>query len=133
MKTVNKTMTNGEIYSYAVGMTNNFNDNEEYMPAAIAFSIQKNKTSLMSIAEEVEKSRMSIIQHYSISQEGDNYTIDPQMVDKANKELADLLGIVQDIKIYTFTIKDLEEIKLTSAQMQSIMFMIEEEETTDVA
>ena len=127
MKTINKTMTNGEIYSYAIGMMNNLNDNEAYMPAAIAFSIQKNKTLFTGIAEEVEKGRMSIIQHYSIAQDGDQYTIDPQMVDKANKELEDLLGIAQDVKIYSFAIEDLADVKLTSAQMQCIMFMIDEE------
>lgn len=131
MKTINKEMTNGEIYSYAIGMSNHLTDNESYMPAMIAFGIQKNKTLLTSLGEDIEKSRMSIIQHYSISQEGENYTIDPNCIDKANKELSDLLSIVQEVKIYTCKISELEDVKLTSAQMQCLMFMIDEEETAE--
>lgn len=129
MRAINKTMTNGEIYSYAVGLVNGFNnDNEIYFPAAVNFSIQKNKTLFTGIAEEIEKGRMDIIQHYSTGTDGENFTIDPKDVDKANKELSDLLGISQDVKIYTFSIEDINDVKLTSNQMQAIMFMIDEEE-----
>ena len=87
MRAINKTMTNGEIYSYAVGLVNGFNnDNEIYFPAAVNFSIQKNKTLFTGIAEEIEKGRMDIIQHYSTGTDGENFTIDPKDVDKANKE-----------------------------------------------
>lgn len=127
MKTINKHMTNGEIYSYAIGMMNTFNDNEAYMPAAIAYSIQRNKQILTEIAEDVEKRRMDIIQHYSCEQEGDNFKIDPDQVDSANKELNDLLNISQEIKLYTFKIEEISDVKLTSAQMQSLMFMIDED------
>lgn len=128
MKTVNKIMTNGEIYSYAIAMMNHLNDNGVYMPAAVAFSLQKNKALLSSMGEDIEKSRMSIIQHYSIAQDGDQYTIDPQKIDKANAELEDLLSIKQEVKVYTFTLDKLDDVKLTSAQMQSIMFMIDEDD-----
>lgn len=128
MKTVNKIMTNGEIYSYAIAMMNHLNDNGVYMPAAVAFSLQKNKALLSSMGEDIEKSRMSIIQHYSIAQDGDQYTIDPQKIDKANAELEDLLSIKQEVKVYTFTLDKLDDVKLTPAQMQSIMFMIDEDE-----
>ena len=129
MRAINKTMTNGEIYSYAVGLVNGFNnDNEIYFPAAVNFSIQKNKALFTEIAEEIEKGRMGIIQHYSVGTDGENFTIDPKDVDKANKELSDLLAITQDIKIYTFNIEDINDVKLTSTQMQAIMFMIAEDE-----
>lgn len=128
MKTITKIMTNGEIYNLAVNLINNFNDNEIYMPAAVAFSIQKNKTAFTAIAEEIEKSRMSILQHYSQGEvNGDNFTIPQEAIEIANKELVDLLGIQQEMKIYTFEIDKIEDIKFTSAQMQAIMFMINEE------
>lgn len=131
MKTMNKMMTNGEIYSYAVGMTNTFNDNESYMPAAIAYSIQKNKTTLIEIAEDVEKRRLDIIQHYAIEQDGESFKIDPSEVNAANKELNDLLNIQQELKIYTFRIDEISDVKLTSAQMQSLMFMVDDEESVN--
>lgn len=127
MKAITKTMTNGEIYQIAVALMNaKFNDNEVYMPAAVNFAIQKNKTTLTETAEDVEKGRMAIIEHYSSDHTEEGYTIPAESVDKANKELSDLLSIEQEVKIYTFGIEDLEDIKLTSAQMQAIMFMIED-------
>lgn len=127
MKAITKTMTNGEIYQYAVALMNaGFNDNEVYMPAAVSFAIQKNKTALTSTAEDVEKGRMAIIEHYSNGQTEEGYTIPPEAVEKANSELNDLLNIEQEIKIYMFDIDALNDIKLTSAQMQAIMFMIED-------
>ena len=87
MKTTNKIMTNEEIYSLALGMSNNFNDNEIYMPAAIAYSIQKNKKVLLEIAEEIELTRMNIIQHYGEIQENGQYLVSKENIDKANKEL----------------------------------------------
>jgi hypothetical protein len=39
MKTINKTFTNNEIYSYAIALTNNFPESDAYMPAAVAYSI----------------------------------------------------------------------------------------------
>lgn len=127
MKAITKTMTNGEIYQYAVALMNaSFNDNEVYMPAAVSFAIQKNKTALTSTAEDVEKGRMAIIEHYSNGQTEEGYTIPPESVEKANSELNDLLNIEQEVKIYMFDIDSLNDIKLTSAQMQAIMFMIED-------
>ena len=71
---------------------------------------------------------MSILQHYSQGEmDGDNFTIPQEAIEIANKELVDLLGIQQEMKIYTFEIDKIEDIKFTSAQMQAIMFMINEE------
>ena len=128
MKTINKMMTNEEIYSYAIGMVNNlFIDNENYLPAAVVYSLQKNKSTLVSIAEDIERSRANVLQHYSLEQNGDQFKIDPAHVDDANKELNDLLSIQQEVKIYACTIEELADVKFTSAQMESIMFMIYED------
>ena len=126
MKTITKIMTNGEIYNLAVNLINNFNDNEVYMPAAVAYSIQKNKTLFTSIAEEIERSRMAIIQHYSENVEEKGFVVPQDSIETANAELMDLLAIEQEIKIYTFEVEKIEDIKLTSLQMQAIMFMIED-------
>lgn len=126
MKTITKIMTNGEIYNLAVNLINNFNDNEIYMPAAVAYSIQKNKTLFTSIAEEIERSRMAIIQHYSENVEEKGLVVPQESIETANAELMDLLAIEQEIKIYTFEVEKIEDIKFTSLQMQAIMFMIED-------
>ena len=45
---------------------------------------------------------------------------------KLIKELKDLFSIEQEVNIYKFNIEDLGDIKLTSNQMNAILFMIED-------
>ena len=127
MKAINKNFTNGEIYSIAINFMNNFSENEVRMPAAIAYSIQKNKATIGALAEEIEKSRVNVVEHYASSRDADNYTIPQENIEDANRELSDLLSIEQDVKIYTVKIEDLGDIQLTTAQMNAIMFMIDED------
>ena len=45
-------MSNGEIYSTALTLAQNFKDTEELFPVAIIYSIQKNIQTLTKIAED---------------------------------------------------------------------------------
>lgn len=128
MKTINKNMTNAEIYSYAVNLLNALKDCELMMPAAINFSIAKNKQTLSMLAEDIEKYRIGILNKYGAkAANGNTVAIPEESVEDANKELQDLLLISQDVRIYTFTIEELNNISLTTAQMEAILFMIDEE------
>ena len=127
MKAITMKLTNNEIYNYAVALMNNLTNRDVYMPAAVAFSIEKNKTLLTSMAEDIEKSRINIIQHYSEEIVDGEARIPQENIATANQELTDLLNIEQDVKVYTFKIDEIADVKFTSAQMQTIMFMINEE------
>ena len=48
MRTINKYMSNGDIYSTALTLAQNFKDTEELFPVAIIYSIQKNIQTNMS-------------------------------------------------------------------------------------
>lgn len=128
MKTINLTMTNDEIYRYAIGLNNTFNNAEILMPAAISFSIAKNKKKLFSLAEDIERYRVDILNKYGAKLADNNMISIPEnQVEAANKELEDLLNISQELNIYTFSIEELKDINLTSSQMEAILFMIDEE------
>ena len=127
MKTINKVMTHNEIYQIAVSLLNNFTAIDSYLPAAVAFSIQKNKQMMLNIANEIEESRLSILQHYNASNSLDNIEIPTNLIEQANNELKALLSIEQELKIYTFKIEELDGVKFTPNQMDSILFMIDEE------
>lgn len=127
MKTVNQIMTYAEIYDTAVKLLNNFTEiDNTYLSAAAAFSIQKNKQNLLSIAGEIETSRMGILNKYNTNDNSDDIKIATDKIDVANKELAELLAIQEEIKIYTFSIEELEGIKFTPLQMEAILFMIKD-------
>lgn len=125
MKSVSMKMNNGIIYQYALTLNEVLNDNDLQMPVAVLFSIEKNKQTLMAVAQDVEKYRMDIIKKYGEEVDG-NYNVPQDKIEIANKELQDLFSIEQEINIYKFNIEDLGDIKLTSNQMNAILFMIED-------
>ena len=125
MKNVSIKMNNGMIYQYALTLNEALNDNDLQMPVAVIFSIEKNKQTLMAIAQDVEKYRMDIIKKYGEEVDG-NYNVPQDKIEIANKELKDLFSIEQEVNIYKFNIEDLGDIKLTSNQMNAILFMIED-------
>ena len=125
MKNVSIKMNNGIIYQYALTLNEALNDNDLQMPVAVIFSIEKNKQTLMAVAQDVEKYRMDIIKKYGEEVDG-NYHVPQDKIEIANKELQDLFSIEQEVNIYKFNIEDLGDIKLTSNQMNAILFMIED-------
>ena len=125
MKSVSIKMNNGMIYQYALALNEALNDNDLQMPVAVIFSIEKNKQTLMAVAQDVEKYRMDIIKKYGEEVDG-NYNVPQDKIEIANKELQDLFSIEQEINIYKFNIEDLGDIKLTANQMNAILFMIED-------
>ena len=125
MKSVSIKMNNGMIYQYALTLNEALNNNDLQMPVAVIFSIEKNKQTLMTIAQDIEKYRMDIIKKYGEEVDG-NYNVPQDKIEIANKELKDLFSIEQEVNIYKFNIEDLGDIKLTSNQMNAILFMIED-------
>ena len=125
MKSVSIKMNNGMIYQYALALNEALNDNDLQMPVAVIFSIEKNKQTLMTVAQDVEKYRMDIIKKYGEEVNG-NYNVPQDKIEIANKELQDLFSIEQEVNIYKLSIEDLGDIKLTSNQMNAILFMIED-------
>lgn len=128
MKIKTQFMTHNEIYQIALNFLNNFETNEVRMPAAIAFAIQKNKNNFIAIGQEIEQSRIEIIQHYGTLQEDGQYVVRAEYIDQANKELYDLLNMEAEMKVYIINIDDLNDISFTSSQIETLMFMIEEGE-----
>lgn len=120
-------LTNNEIYMYAQKLTIAFNDEQQKLPVKINFYLQKNKSILKNMASEIEKERMEIAKNYGeLDNENWQYIIPPEKIEEVNKELNDLLSLTQEVQIYTIKIEDLsDDLTLTTAQMEAIMFMIE--------
>ena len=120
-------LTNAQIYTYAQKLNGAFQDTSIYLPARINFYIQKNKSTILVLGEEIEKARMNIFQQYGDYTEDGMITIPPEKIAIAQQELNDLLAIEQDVNILKFSIeKFTDDISLSIEQMEAIMFMIEE-------
>lgn len=122
------TLTNNEIYIYAKNLTEAFDDKDQKLPIKINFYLQKNKNTLIELAAAIEVARIGIAKNYgTLDTEGQQYIIPPEKMEEVNKELVDLLTLEQEVQIYTINIDNLsDDISLTTAQMEAIMFMIEQ-------
>ena len=55
------------------------------------------------------------------------YNIPADKIDQAQRELTDLLLLEQDVVYQTISFKQIKDAEFTMAQMDAIMFMIEED------
>lgn len=128
---ITKTMKNAEIYSIAENLLENFPQGEEgKFPVKALFLLRKNIKTFTDLAQEIEKTRMEIIQKYGKPTEEDpnKYSFEGENVDLVNNDLNDLVECEQEISYYTFNIDSLGDIELTNAQMDAIMDFIDYEE-----
>lgn len=121
-------MKNFEIYELATKLSEHFTDNTQYLPIKINFYIQKNKKTLMSLAQDIEINRINIIKNYGKPSDDnpDQYIIEQDKIEKASKELDDLFSLEQEVNIYKVNIDSFpDDISLTTGQMETLMFMID--------
>ena len=118
---------NQQIYQIANNVLGNLDNLNIYIPAKANFFIQKNISTLAAAAQEIDKSRLEIAKHYGVlDEEGQQYKIPEDKLEEASKELEDLFSIEQELDIKTFSIEALGNAEFTPAQMQAMMFMIED-------
>ena len=120
-------MTNNEIYNYTRQLMEAFQDGEQRLPIKVNFYLQKNKNTLLALAQDIEKARIEIAQNYGeLDESGQQYQIPADKLDAAAKELEDLFTLEQDVNIYKINIDSLsDDLTLTTAQMEAIMFMVD--------
>ena len=126
---MNITLTNNQIYNYATDLMNNFSDKDLKLPIKINFYLQKNQLELLTLAQDIEKQRIDIIQEYGVlNEETQNYIIPNDEINIVTKKINELFGLTQDVKIYKVKLEDFGDIDFTPNQMKALLFMIEEEE-----
>ena len=97
-------------------------------------TIKKNTSKFQSIAEQIEKSRVELIQKYGEETEDGGYKILPENEEKANQEFNDLMNLEENIDVHTIDINTLaDDIELTNAQMDAIMFMLKDGDEVEEA
>ena len=102
-------------------------DDNKYIPAKANFLIQKNIGVIAAAAQEIEKARLMVAQHYGeLDSKNNQYQIPQDKMSVVQKELNDLFNLEQELDIKKFSIEDLGKTEFTPSQMQAIMFMIDE-------
>ena len=122
-----KTMTNGEIYNIATILGKAFEDEKQVLPVKVNFYMQKNRSTLTTLAQEVEKARVEILQkHGTLNEETNQFEFSSDVAETVIQELNDLLSLEQEVNIYTVSIDSFgNDLSLTTGQMEALMFMID--------
>ena len=120
-------LTNNQIYDYATRLAAEFNDNSLKLPIKVNFYLQKNKAALMTLAQDLEQNRQSIIENYGqLNDEGTQYIVPTDKIEAAQQELSDLFSLEQEVNIYKINIDTLsDDLVLSAGQMEALMFMID--------
>lgn len=123
------TLTNNEIYNYGNALIEHFSNNDIKLPIKISFYLQKNKVELITLAEEIERQRISILEEYgTLNTETNQFNVPKDKIPEVSKKINDLLDLTQEVKIYKVNLEDFGDIELTSNQTSALLFMINEEE-----
>jgi uncharacterized circularly permuted ATP-grasp superfamily protein len=122
-----KTMTNNEIYAITIALNREFEDTKQVLPVKVNFYIQKNKATLTSLAQDIEKARMDVLQQYgSYNEETEQFEFTAEQAPILTRELNDLFSLEQEVNIYTVDIEKFgDDLSLTTGQMEALMFMID--------
>ena len=121
-------LKNSQIFEMANNLVAAFQNETKYLPAKLNFYIQKNRNILVQLAEEINSSRVTIIQHYGITDgQTGGYIIPDDKKEVVNKELNDLAQLIQEVKLESIPLSYLEGLEFTTKQMQALMFMIKDE------
>lgn len=122
-----KKMTNNEIYGVANAIAKAFDDSTQRLPVKVNFYMQKNKATLVALAQEIEKSRIEILQKYgTLNEETNQFEFKDDDAQHVVNELNELFVLEQDVNIYTVDIDSFgDSLVLTTEQMEALMFMID--------
>ena len=122
-----KKMTNSEIYNIATVLGKAFEDEKQVLPVKVNFYMQKNRSTLVTLAQEIEKARIAILEkHGTLNEETNQFEFANDVAQTVVQELNDLLSLEQDVNIYTVNIDSFgDELTLTTGQMEALMFMID--------
>lgn len=125
-----KQFTNREILSYAESLSQIFLNPEKdiELPIKTNFYLQKNIKAFTKAAQEIDESRLAIGEKYGEYNFDENcYEIrDKDQRLLAQQDLKNLLSLDQVLEIYTVSLDDLQDTQLTVAQLNAMLFMIEE-------
>ena len=127
---IRKNMTNEEIYMHATALNAAFEEmSNVVMPVKVHFYFQKNMTHIISMAQDLEKARMDIMQKYgTLDEETHTYKFEEDKVAQANQDIIDLFSVEQEVKINAIPLEWLDNLELTAQQINAFSFMIADEE-----
>ena len=122
-------LTNNEIYTMANMIQPIAHSTTIQLPIKANFFLQKNAKMLAAAAKEIDEARVEIGKRYGEYDKNTSmYNIPNEKMEDASKALEELFNIEQELDVKKIKIEDLGDASFTPAQMQVLMFMIDDED-----
>lgn len=122
-------LTNNEIYTMANMIQPIAHSTTIHLPIKANFFLQKNAKMFAAAAKEIEEARVEIGKRYGEYDVNTSmYNIPNEKMADASKALEELFNIEQDLDVKKIKVEDLGDVNFTPAQMQVLMFMIDDED-----
>ena len=93
-------------------------------------TLQKNMNALVAMAQELDQEKNNIVLKYGTvdAEDPNKVNLSPDVLDDANKELADLFALEQEVAVNVIELDWFDGIEMTPQQLAAITFMIKDEE-----
>lgn len=127
---IRKNMTNAEIFNLATNLLEAFENIATLsLPVKVHFYFQKNMTSVIEMAQELEKERNKILEKYgTLDEETQSYKFEADEAEKVNKDISDLFSLEQEVKVHIIPMEWVEDLEFTAKQVNAFSFMLDLEE-----
>lgn len=102
-------MTNTDIYTVYESLAKLSHDKELKMPAKVGYTILKNRNLLEPYYKALMESRYSIIEKYAEKNDEGQLEVPSEKLGEANKELADLLEMEEEIQLTKLNVESLPD------------------------
>ena len=120
-------LKNSEIVGFAQRFDKAFNNETQYFPAKINFYIHKNIKTLVDLCDIIDNARQDIFKRYGKKNADGSLSFSEENRVMANQEIVTLLNLEQEVPISVIKLSDLKDLVFTPEQMQTLLFMIEED------
>ena len=123
-----KTFKNIEIYNLVNLYQSLLKDFDNlFLPIKANFYFKQNIKTLICKGLEIDNFRSEIIKKYA-KLENDKYKFEKDNLEKANKEIEELMSLEQELDIKLIPLSAFDNVQITPKMMEIFMLMISEEE-----
>ena len=121
-------LSNAEIYNGVQLLNHGFCDSAFIqLPVMVNYAIQYNLKKLLMVGNAIDRVRMSIGAKYGELTKDNDYHIPDDKIELAQRDMDKLMDATEKLQLKVITLDELQDMKLTPSQMQSLLFMIKEE------
>ena len=124
-----KNVLNRDIITMYQGLSQLASNEGMRLPARVSFAVVRNLKMLIPIIEDIDMARQSIAETYGTLDVNNptQYRIPENNRDTVNQELNAIMETEVDVPLVKIKMTEIEDLNISIAMAEALMFMVEEE------